>query len=240
LKHTIVVEEYSQTQRTTFLSFWFAILLVHFHLLIEQKRRRMHGTNKSEREPNLRRDQILKALSSMFYTDREMARNELLDVALLGINQEEHFFGLHRTVAHGDDRLTKFIENSITVAVMDECKRDIGINLKVAQRIWQSGVVLEPDAHFEEVTFQSVFSIVLRFMTAWVPIELFPCGYQQIITDEFLHDYPHMVCREEITSLMKDLLNEKTRCWCTSRGLMFGFTGGLSSCRRLATHKDFT
>jgi hypothetical protein len=33
-------------------------------------------------------------------------------------------------------------------------------------------------------------------MIAWVPTELFPCGYQQIITDEFLHDYPHMAYQE--------------------------------------------
>jgi hypothetical protein len=56
---------------------------------------------------------------------------------------------------------------------MDEYKPDLGINLKIAQRIRQSGVVLEPDAHFEEVTFQSIFSIVLRFMIAWVPINCF-------------------------------------------------------------------
>jgi hypothetical protein len=126
----------------------------------------------------------------------------------------------------------------MTIAVMDECKRDLGINLKIAQRIRQSGVALEPDAHCEEVTFQRTFSTVLRFMIAWVAIELFPCDYQQIITDEFLHDYPYMACREEITSLIRDLLHEKTRC--TSRDLMFGFTGGLSGCRRLATHRDFT
>jgi hypothetical protein len=77
-------------------------------------------------------------------------------------------------------------------------------------------------------------------MIAWMPIELFPCGYQQIITDEFVHGYPHMACREEITSLTRDLLHEKTRYWCTSRDLMFGFTGGLSGCRRLVTHRDFT
>jgi hypothetical protein len=92
LKHAIFVKEYSRTQRTTFLSLDFAILLVYFHLLIEQKRRRMHETNKLGREPNLRRNQILKALGSMFYTDREIARNELLDVGSLGTNQEEHFF----------------------------------------------------------------------------------------------------------------------------------------------------
>jgi hypothetical protein len=157
----------------------------------------------------------------MFYIDREITRNELLDVGSLGTNQEEYFFGLHRIIAHGDDRLIKFIENSITIAVMDECKSDLGINLKIAQRIRQYGFVLEPDAHFEEVTFQSVFSIVLRFIIAWVPIELFHCAYQQIITDEFLHDYPHMACREEITPLKRDLLDEKTRCWCSSRDLMF-------------------
>jgi hypothetical protein len=200
----------------------------------------MHETSKSGREPNLRRDQILKALRSMVYTDREIARNELLDVRSLGTNQEEHFFGLHRTTAHGHDRLTKFIENSITIAVMDECKRDFGINLKIVQRIRQPGVVLEPDAHFDEVIFQSIFSIVLRFMIAWLPIGLFPCGYQQIMTDEFLYDYPHRACREEITSITRDLFNEKTRCWCTSRDLMFGFTGGRSGGRRLATHRDFT
>jgi hypothetical protein len=93
----------------------------------------MHETNKSGQKPDLRRDQILKALSSMFYTDREIVRNELRDVRSLGTNQEEHFFGRHRTIAHGDDRLTKFIENSITIAVIDECKRDLGINLKIAQ-----------------------------------------------------------------------------------------------------------
>jgi hypothetical protein len=114
----------------------------------------------------------------MFYTDRKIARNELLDVRSLGTNQEEHFFRLHRIIAHCNDRLTKFIENSVTITVMDECKRDLGINLKIAQRIGQSGVVLELEASFEEVTFQSVFSNVLRFMIPWVPIELFPCGYQ--------------------------------------------------------------
>jgi hypothetical protein len=150
------------------------------------------------------------------------------------------FFGLHRIIGHGDDRRPKFIENSITITVMDECTHDLGINLRITQRIRQSGVVFEPDAHFEEVTFRSVFSIVLRFMTAWVPIELFPCGYQQIITDEFLHDYPHMACREEITSFTRDLLGEKTRCWCTFKDLMFGFTGGLSGCRGLATQRDLT
>jgi hypothetical protein len=51
----------------------------------------MHETNKSGREPNLRRDQILKALSSVFYTDREIARNELLDVGSLGTNQKNIF-----------------------------------------------------------------------------------------------------------------------------------------------------
>jgi hypothetical protein len=76
-------------------------------------------------------------------------------------------------------------------------------------------------------------------MMVWVPIELFACGYQQIITEELLHDYPHMACREEITSLTRDLLNENTRYWCTSRGLIFDFTGELSGCRRLATHRDF-
>jgi hypothetical protein len=176
----------------------------------------------------------------MFYADREITRNELLDVGSLRTNQEEHFFSLHRTIAHGDDRFTKFIENSITMTVMDESKRDLGINLKIAQRIRQPGVVLEPDVHFEEVTFQSVFSIMLRFMIAWVPVELFLCGYQQIIIDEFLHYYPHMACREEITSLTRDFLNEKTRCWYTSRDPIFGFSGGRSGCRRLATHRDFT
>jgi hypothetical protein len=28
----------------------------------------------------------------MFYTDREITRNEVLDVESLGINQEEHFW----------------------------------------------------------------------------------------------------------------------------------------------------
>jgi hypothetical protein len=91
LKHAIFVEEYSRTQQTTFLAFGFAISLVHFHLLIEQKKRRMHQTNKSWRGPNLRRDQILKALNSMFYADREIVRNKLLDVRPLGTNQEKHF-----------------------------------------------------------------------------------------------------------------------------------------------------
>jgi hypothetical protein len=91
----------------------------------------MHEANKSGREPNLRRGQILKALISMFYTDREIAQNELLES--LGTNQEEHFFNLHQTITHGDDRLSKFIENSITIAVMDECKRDLGSNFKIAQ-----------------------------------------------------------------------------------------------------------
>jgi hypothetical protein len=91
LKHAIFVEKYLQTQQTTFLSFGFAILRVHFHLLIELKRRRMHETNKSGREPNLRRDLILKALSSMFYTDREIAQHELLDIGSLETNQEGLF-----------------------------------------------------------------------------------------------------------------------------------------------------
>jgi hypothetical protein len=49
---------------------------------------------------------------------------------------------------------------------MDECKRDLGMNLKIAQRIRQSGVILEPYAHLEEGTVQSRFSMVLRFMIA--------------------------------------------------------------------------
>jgi hypothetical protein len=64
---------------------------VHFHVLIEQKRRRVGETNKSGPESNFRCDQILKALSSMFYTNREIAQKQSLDVGSLGTNQEEHF-----------------------------------------------------------------------------------------------------------------------------------------------------
>jgi hypothetical protein len=53
LKHAIFVEEYSRTQRTTFLSFGFAIILMHFLLLIEQKRRRVHEATCQGESPTL-------------------------------------------------------------------------------------------------------------------------------------------------------------------------------------------
>jgi hypothetical protein len=149
LKHAIFVEGYARTKGTSFLTLSLVILLAHFHLLIEQKKCRITQDDgkksKVKQQPNLRPEQSLKALGSMFYTGREIARNELLNIGSLGPNEEEHFFGMHQSLAHGDDRFCKFIENSIAIAVMDQCIRDMGINLKIARRIGKSGIIPEPD-----------------------------------------------------------------------------------------------
>jgi hypothetical protein len=114
---------------------------------------------------------LLKALGSIFYTGREIVPNELLDIGSLGSNEEELFFGTHRILSPGADALCKLIENSITIAVLDQCIPDLGINRKIARRIRKSGVVLEPDRHFAEVPIENVLSIVLKFIVSWVPIE---------------------------------------------------------------------
>jgi hypothetical protein len=115
LKHAIFVESYLRSQRTTLLSFGFVILLVHLNSLNEQKRCKVAQNNgKSIRmncQSNFRNEQLLKLLNLFFYTEREIARNEFLDIGSLGTNQEEYFFGFHRNLALGHDRFSKFIEN---------------------------------------------------------------------------------------------------------------------------------
>jgi hypothetical protein len=133
----------------------------------------------------------------------------LLDIGSLGPNEEEHFFWIPWSLAHGDDRFCKFIENSITIAVLDQCRRDLRIDLKIARRIRKPGIVLEPDPHFAEVPIDNVLLIVLSFIISWVPMESFTVGYWLILVDEFLRKYTHIACREEITSLAIGLLDDR-------------------------------
>jgi hypothetical protein len=91
--------------------------------------------------------------------------------------------GFARNLARGDDRFSKFIENSIKIALLVECKSDLGIDLRIARRIQQSGVVLEPETDFVEISIEHVLGTVSRFVMSWVPIELFPCSYGDIVTD---------------------------------------------------------
>jgi hypothetical protein len=76
--------------------------LTHFHLLIEQKKCKIIQDDgkkpKVKQQPNLRREQLLKGLGSIFYTGREIARNELLNIGLLGPNEEEPFSGCIRAL----------------------------------------------------------------------------------------------------------------------------------------------
>jgi hypothetical protein len=139
MKHAVLIESYSRSQGTMLLSFGSVILFAHFHLLNEQKRCKIAQDHKKQigmnYQSNLRSKQLLKSLSLLFCTEREIARNELLDLESLGTNQEEQIFGFHRNLARGYGRFSKFIENSIKIALLDECKRDLGINLRIARRI---------------------------------------------------------------------------------------------------------
>jgi hypothetical protein len=46
----------------------------------------------------LRGEQLLKSLSLRFYTEREVARNELLDLDSLGAIQKEQIFRFHSRI----------------------------------------------------------------------------------------------------------------------------------------------
>jgi hypothetical protein len=76
--------------------------LEHFHLLIEQKKYRITQDDgkksQVEQQPNLRREQLLKGLGSIFYTGREITQNELLDIESLGSDEDEHFSGCIRAL----------------------------------------------------------------------------------------------------------------------------------------------
>jgi hypothetical protein len=80
---------------------------------------------------------------------------------------------------------------------------------------------------------------VSRFVVSWVPIELFPCSYRYIVIDQFLHDYGHRQCRDNIISLAMNLVGENARSWSSSKDLGIRFTGGLNNCKRLTRHGDF-
>jgi hypothetical protein len=95
---------------------------------------------------------------------------------------------MHQSLAYGGDRFYKFIENSVIIRVLDQCRLDLGINLKITRRIRKSGVVLEPDPHSAGVPIKDMLSIVLRFIISGVPIESFPVGYRLILTDPFLRN----------------------------------------------------
>jgi hypothetical protein len=106
----------------------------------------------------------------------------LLDLGSLGTNQEKHFFRFHRNLAYGEDRFSKFIENSIGTALLDESKRDLGIDLRITRWIQQSGVVLEPETDFDEIAIERVLGTASRFVISGVPIEFFLCLYQHGLT----------------------------------------------------------
>jgi hypothetical protein len=91
-----------------------------------------------------------------------------------------------------------------------------------------------------EVLIENVLSIVLTFIISWVRMDVFPVGCRPIIIDEFLRNYTYMVYREEITSLVTGLLDERGRFRPSPRDLVFRLTGGLNGWKRVATHKDFT
>jgi hypothetical protein len=103
------------------------------------------------------------------------------------MKQEECSVGFHICLTRGHNTFYKFVENSIKIAVLDEHKRDPGIDLRIARRNRQSGVVLEPGARFVEIPIEGLFLTALRFVISYAPIQLFPCGYRQIITDDCLH-----------------------------------------------------
>jgi hypothetical protein len=147
--------------------------------------------------------------------------------------------GFHRNLARGDDRFSKFIENSIKIALADKYKRDLGIDLRIARRIQESGVVLEPETDFVEIPIERVLGTVSRFVMSWLPIELFCCSYGHIVTDQFLHDYWHTQYRDDIISLAMSLVDENVRSWSNSKDLRIWFTGGLNNSKSLATHGDF-
>jgi hypothetical protein len=84
------------------------------------------------------------------------------------------------------------------MALLEECKHDLGIELTNSWRIRQGGVVLEPDPHFGQIPIGDVLATMLRFMRSQVPIELFLCGYRYTITDERLDDDGHTSCWEEM------------------------------------------
>jgi hypothetical protein len=122
-EHAVFAESYSHSHCTTLLSFSSVMLRVHFHLLNEQKRCKIAQDNEKQIEmnyrSNLRGEQLLKSLSLLFYTELEIARKELLDLGSLDTDQEEHFVGFHRNLACGDDRFSKFVENSVKMALLD-------------------------------------------------------------------------------------------------------------------------
>jgi hypothetical protein len=99
------VESYSRSQRTTLLSFGFLILRVYFHLLNEQRRYKITQDNGKQigmnDQSSLRDKQLLKSLSLLFGTEREIARNESLDPGSLGTNQEKQFFWISQESGSG-------------------------------------------------------------------------------------------------------------------------------------------
>jgi hypothetical protein len=123
--------------------------------------------------------------------------------------------------------------------ILDKCKRDLGIDLRIARRIQQSGVVLEPETDIVEIPIERVLGTVSRFVMSWVPIELFRCLYRHIVTDQFLRDYGQTQCRDDIISFAMSLVDENARSWSSSKDLGIGFTDGLNNCKSLATHGDF-
>jgi hypothetical protein len=82
LTHAVFVESYLRSQRTTLLPFGFLILLVHFHLLDDQKGCKIAQDNGKQigmnYQSNLRGEKLLKSLGLLFDTERKIARNELL------------------------------------------------------------------------------------------------------------------------------------------------------------------
>jgi hypothetical protein len=144
-----------------------------------------------KQQRNVRPKQLLKAFGSIFFARREIARHELLDIGPLASNEEEHFIGLHPSLVHGNDRFCKFVENSIIVDVLDQCRHNLGIDLKIALRFRKSDVVLELDSHLAEMPIENVLSITLRFIISLVLIESFLVEYRPILTEGFLRKYTH-------------------------------------------------
>jgi hypothetical protein len=170
-KHAIFVEGRSRTERTSFLTFSFVTLFAHFPLPIEQKKRIVAQDDGEEITGGLATQSETQTIAqiswfNLVYRARNCAK-QVDGHWIARFERKRAFFGMHRSLAHGVDGLCKVIENSITIAVLDQCRPDLGISRKIAGRIRKSGVVLEPDSHFAEVRIENVLSIVLKFIISW-------------------------------------------------------------------------
>jgi hypothetical protein len=171
-----------------------------------------------------------KALSLIVNILTQLSKETSMHLGAFGSHFLEHFFGLIRTLDHGDDRYSNFLRSCIQSVLINELKQDYGIQIKIPSRNSDSGATVLADDPVIAQPFGAYISFAINFITAFANFDAFLPADIAILRDCISNFPPRCLISELINQLTPEESPLKNAISTRSMGL--NRTGGLANDRR--------